>query len=101
MCVREILCYVIGCISERKCHGKNVDVRICENLDGLNSNYVLELRVRHSNNFMFVERYVIEYRELCCLDNIRTKVNDILDDFCNLYERAQLDNFYKSLTDTK
>lgn len=101
MCVRETLYDIVGYISEQKCHGEDIDACICEHLNGLDSNYVLELRVRHSNNFIFIERYTIEYHELCRLDTIRTKVDDILNDFCNKYERVKLDNFYKLLTETK
>ena len=100
MCVRETLYDIVGYISEQKCHGEDIDACIREHLNGVDSNYVLELRVRASNNFIFTMRYTIEYHELCHLDTIRSKVDYIVYDFCNKYEQAKLEDFYKSLTET-
>lgn len=87
MSIRETLCDIIGYISEQKCDGHDIDVDICECLNGIDSYYVIRLSIRVSNNLIFEEKYDIRYYDLRSLDSIRQKVDDILLDFRDKFEK--------------
>ena len=87
---REILYDILDYITDQKCHGKDIAVDICERLNGLDSDYELNMRVHASNNFIFTERYTINYYELRHLDTIRKRVDDILADFRDKYKKEVL-----------
>lgn len=90
MGVNEILYDILEYITNQKCHGEIIAAAICERLNGLDSDYELTLKTQYSDNFIFTERYTIKYYELRHLDTIRKKVDDILNDFRDKYEKMVL-----------
>lgn len=94
----EILYDILDYITNQKCHGEVIAAYICECLNGIDSNYELNLRTQYSDNFIFKEKYTIYYKDLIHLDTIRKKVDDILTDFRDKYEKMVLKTTPRLLT---
>ncbi len=90
MGTREIIYDILDYITDQKCHGEDIAADICERPNGVYYDYELRMRVHVSNNFIFTERYTINYYELYHLDTVRKKVDDILADFRDKYKKEVL-----------
>ena len=86
---------IIAYISGATCDG--VRLIPCVKTHNTTLSYTIDIRTEDG----FAQTYTLEQEDMYRLETIRMVVNNMIDDFCNKYRQIKLDNFYKSLTETK
>lgn len=90
MGVSETLYDIIEYVSKQKCHGRDIRVTMRECLNGIQSFYVMKMSTYASVHVVFEKEYDIHYFDLDSLGSVRQKVNDILQDFCDDFNKEIL-----------